>query len=91
MSVERISAVNSLQSTTRQVMLELWKLSMSQRLMQDTKQRINGQARYYSQDIMVNSVGSENIHSREDKDRPPAIIPVEPAVKILISSHALRT
>ncbi|NBP57981.1 hypothetical protein EBU71_15870 [bacterium] len=47
----------------------------------------NPQDRYLAQDIMVNSVGSENIHSREDKDRP---IPVEPACKVQISKAALE-
>ena len=67
--------------------MEMWKMSMTQRLMQDIRQRVNGQSRHHSQDIMVNSVGSENIHSREDKDHP-SVVPVEPAVKINISAEA---
>lgn len=62
-------------------------MSMTQRLQQDTKNRVNGQTRYHSQDITVNSVGSENVHSREDKDRPQ---PVEPAVRVDISPQARR-
>ena len=83
----RIEAIHGAGSSAREVMMEMWKMSMTQRLMQDMKNRVNGQARYHSQDIMVNSVGSENIHSREDRDRP-SVVPVEPAVKITISAEA---
>ena len=83
----RIEAIHGAGSSAREVMMEMWKMSMTQRLMQDMKMRVNGQARYHSQDIMVNSVGSENIHSREDKDHP-SVVPVEPAVKITISAEA---
>lgn len=72
-------------SSVRSAMMEQWRISMGQKLSQDVRQRINGQARYHSQDIMVNSVGSENVHSREDKDRPR---PVEPAVRVAISQQA---
>jgi len=81
----KVEAIHGAGSTAREVMMELWKMSMTQRLLHDMKQRVNGQARYHSQDIMVNSVGSENIHSRPDKDRP---IPVDPAVKIQLSPQA---
>lgn len=83
----RVEAVSGAGSSAREVMMEMWKMSMTQRLNYDMRQRVNGQARYHSQDIMVNSVGSENIHSREDKDRP---IPVEPACKVQISKAALE-
>lgn len=83
----RIEAIHASGSSAREVMMEMWKMSMTQRLTHDMRQRVNGQARYHSQDIMVNSIGSENIHSREDKDRP---IPVEPACKIEISAVALH-
>ena len=81
----RVEAIHGAGSSAREVMMEMWKMSMTQRLMQDMKNRVNGQARYHSQDIMVTSVGSENIHSREDKDRP---LPVEPAVKLHLSPQA---
>jgi hypothetical protein len=81
----RVEAIHGAGSSAREVMMEMWKMSMTQRLMQDMKNRVNGQSRHHSQDIMVNSVGSENIHSRPDKDRPQ---PVEPAVKIHLSPQA---
>jgi hypothetical protein len=83
----RIEAIQGAGSSAREVMMEMWKMSMTQRLMHDMRQRVNGQSRHHSQDIMVTSVGSENIHSREDRDRP-SVVPVEPAVKITISAEA---
>ncbi len=83
----RVEAIQGAGSSAREVMMEMWKMSMTQRLAQDMKNRVNGQARHHSQDIMVNSTGSENIHSREDRDRP-SVVPVEPAVKITISAEA---
>jgi len=82
-----IQAIHGAGSSARQVMMEMWKMSMTQRLAQDMKNRVNGQARYHSQDIMVNSTGSENVHSRQ---RPPSVLPVEPAVKLAISPQALE-
>lgn len=82
----KVEAIHGAGSSAREAMMDLWKMSMTQRLMQDMKNRVNGQSRHHSQDIMVNSVGSENIHSRPDKDRPQ---PVEPAVKIHLSPQAL--
>lgn len=81
----KISLVgSSAGSATRQIMMEIWRMSMTQRLMQDTKNRVNGQTRYHSQDIMVNSIGSEHVHSRH---RPPSVLPVEPAVRVVISQQ----
>ena len=72
-------------SNVKSAMMEIWRISMSQRLAHDTQQRVNGQSRCHSQDIMVNSIGSENIHARRDLDRPRQ---VEPAVRVNISQQA---
>lgn len=49
---------------------------------------VNPQTRYYSQDIMVNSTGSNSLNrSYRDVNNP---IHVEPAAKLFLSPNALN-
>jgi len=79
MSVHSISAVSPVGSNARQVMMELWSMSMLP--------RVNGQIRYHSQDIMVNSVGSSSLNQSYRNINQP--IHVEPAAKLQLSPAAL--